>query len=158
MDEHGAGALAMASRSGNLFTAAPAPVAGEVFEDLVCFDPRRGPPGGQVRIERIVSSASPEPVLYDQPHDEWVVLLQGRARLWLAGEDRDLRPGDYLFIPAHTRHRVLETTAQPPCVWLAVHLGEPDGLPSDGLLPPTDLPIALVDQGLDGAGDTDLGP
>jgi len=30
--------------------------------------------------------------------------------------------GDYLFIPAHTPHRVVETSAEPQCIWLAVHL------------------------------------
>ena len=99
----------------NLFSDLPWPAVGEVFEDLL----RRG----SVRIERIVSSSRPEPVLYDQPHDEWVLLLQGEARLWRAGEELDLRSGDSLLIPAGTPHRVLLTSADPPCVWLAVHIG-----------------------------------
>ncbi|MGE5152516.1 MAG: cupin domain-containing protein [Bdellovibrio bacteriovorus] len=99
----------------NLLADLPRPAVGEVFEDLL----RRG----SVRIERIVSSDHPEPVLYDQPQDEWVLLLQGAARLWRAGEELDLRAGDSLLIPARTPHRVLLTSADPPCVWLAVHLG-----------------------------------
>jgi cupin 2 domain-containing protein len=53
-----------------------------------------------------------------------VVLLQGRAGLHFAGEDhaRELAPGDYLWIPAHCRHRVEWTSQNPPAVWLALHL------------------------------------
>ncbi|NEO01320.1 MAG: cupin, partial [Moorea sp. SIO3I7] len=32
-----------------------------------------------------------------------------------------LKPGDYLFIKAHQKHRVEYTSAEPPCIWLAVH-------------------------------------
>ncbi|WP_242513239.1 cupin domain-containing protein [Halochromatium salexigens] len=90
-----------------------------------------------LRIERITSSGEPEPVLYDQVHDEWVLLLSGEARLEIAGETIALSRGDYLFIPAHTPHRVLQasaesTSAEPAsaeptvaklgCTWLAIHL------------------------------------
>jgi cupin 2 domain-containing protein len=111
---------------GNLYAELPTPSTGEVFDELLHLDLA----GGQVRIERIVSSATTEPVLYDQCQSEWVLLLQGQARLWVADEEVDLSPGDYLFIPAHTPHRVVETSAQPHCIWLAVHLdqgGEEDG-------------------------------
>lgn len=108
---------------GNLFQDLEAPVTGESFKDLlVCPVQGAGGSGARVRIERTLSSATPEPMLYDQPQDEWVVLLQGRARLWVAGTEHDLGPGDFLFIPAHTRHRVLETSCAPPCLWLAVHI------------------------------------
>jgi len=33
----------------------------------------------------------------------------------------ELRPGDFVNIPAHTRHRVEWTTPDEPTVWLAVH-------------------------------------
>lgn len=77
------------------------------------------------RIERIVSTgqATPAGEWYDQPGDEWVALLAGRATLRFADDELvDLGPGDWLLIPAHTRHRVEATSAEPPCVWLAVHL------------------------------------
>jgi cupin 2 domain-containing protein len=108
----------MSSTAGNLFADLPTPAIGEVFDELRRLDL----PRGQVRIERIVSSATPEPTLYDQSQAEWVVLLQGRARLWVAGQERVLNPGDYLFIPPHTPHRVIETSEAPRCVWLAVHI------------------------------------
>jgi cupin 2 domain-containing protein len=99
---------------GNLFSGPPAPETGERFEDLLRCR--------QVRIERILSSDQPDQTLYDQAQDEWVVLLQGSARLELEGEVLELGAGDFLFIPAHQRHRVLQTSSTPPCLWLAVHL------------------------------------
>ena len=80
-----------------------------------------------VRIERIVSTgqASPPGFWYDQPADEWVILLSGSATLEIAGEaEVALRPGDYVFLPAHKRHRVARTDADRPSVWLAVHFGD----------------------------------
>ncbi|WP_054694252.1 cupin domain-containing protein [Syntrophomonas palmitatica] len=77
-----------------------------------------------VRIERIVSSGqvSPPGFWYDQPRDEWVLLLQGTAILeWENGRRRDLFPGEWLIIPAGEKHRVSETSTNPPCIWLAVH-------------------------------------
>ena len=76
-----------------------------------------------VRIERIVSTgqASPPGFWYDQAQDEWVALLQGQAELmWYDGRRRILRPGDWLLIPAHERHRVAWTSPDQPCIWLAV--------------------------------------
>jgi hypothetical protein len=42
-----------------------------------------------------------------------VLLLTGSALLEIAGETITLTSGDYLFIPAHTRHRVLQTIPGP---------------------------------------------
>ena len=78
-----------------------------------------------LRIERIVSTgqASPPGFWYDQADGEWVLLVQGEA--WLAFADepaaRRLRPGDFIDIAAHRRHRVEWTQAEPPTVWLAIH-------------------------------------
>ena len=77
-----------------------------------------------VRIERIVSLGqhSPAGFWYDQPEGEWVVLLAGAARLRFADENaaRLLRPGDFLDIAPHRRHRVEWTEPATPTVWLAV--------------------------------------
>jgi cupin 2 domain-containing protein len=76
-----------------------------------------------LRIERIVSAgqASPPGFWYDQPEGEWVLVLEGEARLAFDNEPapRLLKKGDFVDIAPHRRHRV-ESTAT-PTVWLAVH-------------------------------------
>ncbi|TAN47691.1 MAG: cupin domain-containing protein [Methylococcaceae bacterium] len=78
------------------------------------------------RLERIVSHghATPPGVWYDQEGDEWVLLLSGAARLRLENqpEPLDLQPGDYVWLPAHCRHRVEWTDGAQATVWLALHL------------------------------------
>lgn len=79
-----------------------------------------------VRLERILSlgQASPEGFWYEQAEAEWVAVLAGRARLTVAGEpaDRDLGPGDAVFLPAGCRHRVAWTDPGQPTVWLALFI------------------------------------
>lgn len=75
-----------------------------------------------VRIERIAShgEASPPDFWYDQPEDEWVLLLHGQATLSYAdGRELMLRAGDWEFIAKHVRHRVAHTSQD--ALWLAVH-------------------------------------
>ena len=89
--------------------------AGEVCELLL----QR--PG--IRVERILSTgqASPPGFWYDQAEDEWVAVLQGEGVLqWEDGQLTELRAGDWLFIPAHQKHRVERTSVEPPCIWLAL--------------------------------------
>lgn len=77
-----------------------------------------------VKIERILSwgQSSPEGFWYDQEWNEWVVLLQGYAQLsWDDGSLTELQGGDQLLIPAHKKHRIENTSSEPPCIWLAVH-------------------------------------
>ena len=105
-------------KTGNLRSGLPArPLPDEVVDLLV---ERSG-----LRIERIVSTgqATPEGQWYDQDTDEWVLVVQGSARLRIEGEreDRVLSEGDWILLPAHCRHRVTWTRAEPPTVWLAVH-------------------------------------
>lgn len=100
----------------NIYRNLPEDLKHEAFEVLA------EKPG--VKIERIVSKGhtSPETGWYDQDHDEWVMVLQGSAELLF--EDKEvihLEAGDYLNIPAHMKHRVIQTSAEPPTVWLAVH-------------------------------------
>ena len=76
-----------------------------------------------MRIERIVSHghASPADFWYDQEEAEWVLLVQGSALLAFAdGRETALEAGDYVHIPAHCRHRVVQTDPNMPTVWLAV--------------------------------------
>lgn len=78
------------------------------------------------RLERIVSHGhtTPPGVWYDQDWDEWVLLLSGAARLRIEGQAElaALQPGDYLWLPAHCRHRVEWTDETQATVWLALHL------------------------------------
>ena len=88
----------------------------ESFELLVATD--------DLLIERIVTGETftTPGQWYDQDKDEWVVLMQGRAELEF--EDNEvigLNRGDYIFIPAHKRHRVKEVSKSPHCIWLAIH-------------------------------------
>jgi cupin 2 domain-containing protein len=79
-----------------------------------------------LRIERIVSlgHTSPEGFWYDQDSHEWVLLLKGAARLRFDGEEPiELRPGMFVNIPAHKRHRVEWTEPHEPTIWLAIHYG-----------------------------------
>ena len=103
----------------NLFAEIPAALPSEVVKRLV---DARG-----VRIERIISygHASPPEFWYDQERPEWVALLCGAARIRFEGDEQvvDMRPGDFLTIPAHRRHRVEWTTPDELTVWLAVHYG-----------------------------------
>lgn len=97
---------------------------GELVETLVA--------GASWRVERIVSTgqATPPGAWYDQPWDEWVALLAGEATLgWEDGRRRRLEAGDWLWIRAGERHRVEETSADPPCVWVALHLAPAPGPP-----------------------------
>jgi cupin 2 domain-containing protein len=104
----------------NLFADIPADLPEELTQTLLSA------PG--VRIERIVSLGhrSPEGFWYDQEANEWVVLLTGAARLRFEGEEEaiDLRPGSFVAIPAHRRHRVEWTDPSGSTVWLAIHHGD----------------------------------
>jgi cupin 2 domain-containing protein len=98
----------------NLFSNIPSNLPAELIETLIQSD--------GVRIERIVSHghASPEGFWYDQDDYEWVMVLQGAARLQLEDRTIDLGPGDYINLPAHTKHRVEWTTNDQPAIWLAI--------------------------------------
>lgn len=112
----------MSAPFGSLFADLPDTKDNEVFETLAR--------SGAVRIERIVSTgqASPEGYWYDEPWDEFVMVLSGSAKLDVAGEEtKTLGAGGWIFLPAHCRHRVAWTDPDQPTVWLAVHVDEPPG-------------------------------
>jgi cupin 2 domain-containing protein len=79
------------------------------------------------RVERIVSRGhvSPPGFWYDQPENEWVLVVSGAARVRFENEDAgvELKAGDYVNIPAHRRHRVEWTAPDVDTVWLAIHYG-----------------------------------
>lgn len=104
----------------NIFTPVATTLTHELFETLLQHP--------QLKIERIVSAghSTPTQEWYDQDWDEWVILLQGAAGLRYAnGESIDLQPGDYVYLPAHTRHQVSHTTTEPQTIWLAIHFAPP---------------------------------
>jgi len=85
----------------------------EVFETLY--------QNKHLKLERIISTGQPSD-WYDQAQDEWVILLQGHATLTFEDEnERNFKPGDYVFIEAHKKHRVSWTNPIEVCVWLALH-------------------------------------
>jgi len=105
--------------SSNLFTDLPGRLPDELVTTLL--------ETAGVRIERIVSNghASPEDFWYDQEQHEWVMVLRGAARLRMKDEEQpiEMKPGDFVNIPAHTKHRVECTDPDEPTIWLAVYYG-----------------------------------
>jgi len=103
--------------SGNLLSKLPASASEEAFERLL---ESKG-----LRLERIVSTGqiTPPGDWLVQDWDEWVVILTGGATLLIEGElaPRELRPDDWISVPAGVRHRVEWTSREPPTVWLALH-------------------------------------
>jgi cupin 2 domain-containing protein len=90
-----------------------APASGERVSSLLEL------PG--LAIEQILSGAVPAPLSFSQDHDEWVLVLEGRARLLVEGSELELGRGEWLLLRAGCPHSLLET--QPGTSWLAVHLG-----------------------------------
>lgn len=101
----------------NLFKNLPDASKDEVFTELLLSN--------NMKIERIVSKGqSTEAVDWlEQDLDEWVLLLEGGAEILFDGENenRKMSRGDYLFIPAHTKHRVESTEKDKNTIWLAIH-------------------------------------
>ena len=101
---------------GNIFERLPAMLDEEMFETLLNSD--------GVKIERIISRGhvTPDGEWYDQPQNEWVLILQGAAILTF--DDKPavrLEVGDYLNIPSHQKHRLDWTDSTQETIWLAVH-------------------------------------
>lgn len=82
------------------------------------------------RIEWIVSRGQQtEPGdWYDQDADEWALVVSGGARLQIHGEDteRELQPGQAVWLPARCRHRVTWTDPDQATVW-CVMFAQPGG-------------------------------
>lgn len=107
--------------SGSFFDLLPDAAEDEQVEEVLA--------AAGFRVERIVSNGqrSPADYWYDQQQDEWVLVLEGQARIEIrpeSGEETtqvELLPGDWLFLPAGRLHRVAWTTPSKRTVWLAVH-------------------------------------
>ncbi len=104
-------------KSMNLFELPPLPIPEELTTVLAG--------SSHARIERIVSTGQASD-WYNQSETEFVVLLEGSAAIEYDNgkPPASLLKGDTLLIPAHERHRVSYTSAEPPCVWLCVFMRE----------------------------------
>ncbi len=102
----------------NIFNNIPEQLPEELIECIFRRD--------NIRIERIISKGHMTPAgqWYDQDGDEWVMLIQGEAIILYEKDHQSfhLNAGDYLLIPAHTRHRVEWTPPDLHTIWLAAHL------------------------------------
>lgn len=103
-------------KTSNILSQIPKDLQEEVFEDIINTK--------NLKIERIISKGhtTPESQWYNQENSEWVIVLQGEAILSFEDkEDISLKSGDYINIPAHTKHKVSWTKPDIETIWLAVH-------------------------------------
>ena len=86
----------------------------EQFFELVKSD--------NIRIEKIVSNGQSSPIdfWYEQKENEFVLILKGNAVLEYKNSELILNEGDYINIPAFTKHRVKYTNKDEPTIWLAI--------------------------------------
>jgi cupin 2 domain-containing protein len=98
----------------NLFTSIPNNLSEEIFQTLISSD--------EISIERIISKGhkSEQNFWYDQDLNEWILLIKGAARLEFSDKTLNLKPGDYVNIIAHEKHRVDWTTPDEETIWLAI--------------------------------------
>ena len=101
----------------NIFKNIPEHLPEELFQEILKTE--------NIKVERIVSKghSSPDNFWYDQEENEWVILLKGSAGLLFEEDGKVviLKPGDYINIPSHTKHRVEWTDQDMVTVWLAVY-------------------------------------
>jgi cupin 2 domain-containing protein len=101
----------------NIFSDIPHDFKEEFIEPLV--------KDSDVKIDRIVSrghSSDPD-FWYNQDENEFVLILQGEAKLKFKDEKNIVRmqKGDYMVIPAHKEHRIKWTPKNEDTLWLTVH-------------------------------------
>ena len=109
--------MAEYENSGSLFVQIPEIVSEEISDTLFKSD--------QLKIERIISqgNSTAKDEWLKQDRDEWVLLVQGAAKLSFKdkAEIIEMKPGEYILIKADTKHRVEWTDPKQKTIWLAVH-------------------------------------
>jgi cupin 2 domain-containing protein len=95
----------------NIFNTS-APKSGEIHDTLFSLE--------NVEIAHIVSSSILPDIEYCQDKDEFVIVLEGEAILQIETEEICLKKGEYIFIKAFTKHRVLR--CENGTRWLAVYM------------------------------------
>jgi len=73
-----------------------------------------------IQIKYIISNTLSTQREFVSEKDEWVVLLQGCAKIKMGDITYKLKKGDTLFIPANTKHTLLKT--KKIARWLCVYL------------------------------------
>lgn len=100
----------------NIYADIPTKLPSELFQTIL--------EAKNIKIERIISLGHTTPTnkWYDQDQDEWVLVIQGKAKIRLEnGDIKALDTGDYLWIPAHQKHQVIWTPKNQKTIWLAIH-------------------------------------
>jgi len=99
----------------NLFNY-PENISEEIFEEII--------QGNTFKMERIISPHLPkgDSKWYNQRNNEYVILLQGEAKIELVdSEIISLKKGDGFLIKSFTKHRVAYTSKNPLAIWLTIH-------------------------------------
>lgn len=73
-----------------------------------------------VTIKTIISNTLSTAQTFKSDRDEWVVVLQGCAKIEMNNQIYKLKKGDNLFIPSTTTHTLLKT--KKIVVWLAIYI------------------------------------
>ena len=109
--------MVYAASPGNIYSDIPVKHDGEIFNSLLHDK--------NIVVQRIISNGqvTPKNKPYYQKQDEWVIVLQGYAKLKIQNKGIIvLNKGDYYFIPRHTKHWVTYTSKKPKVIWLTVHI------------------------------------
>ncbi|MFH1397271.1 MAG: cupin domain-containing protein [Candidatus Omnitrophota bacterium] len=104
-------------KCGNIYAKIPGLKDKEIFQTILKTK--------TLKIERIISQGqvAEKGMWLKEARAEWVIVLKGVAKLRFRKDNRliKLRPGDYVFIPAQTIHRVEWTSLREKIIWLAVY-------------------------------------
>ena len=99
----------------NIFSNIPESIPEEIFDILAESE--------YCKIERIISKGqkTPEGKWYDQDKNEFVIIIKGYAKLSFKDKIIKMEEGDWINIPAHTKHRVEKTNPEKETIWLAIY-------------------------------------